>query len=134
MSIDNPGEPEWLQIGVAAALAQKYAADQRQLLETLAQMLSAALPQATRIERTRSLFGPRPIKRLIIQLNDATYTLEVWDSRPISASWTHFVRGIALKTEDMQVDEWLSRLGAALDDQARLSAATRDALSRMLQL
>ena len=125
-------EPDWLNLGVAAALGKQYATDQRTFLETLAVMLEGALPDEIQIERRGGLFAKKTVKRIVVTLDEFRYTLEDRGRGPLHATRTRIVRSIALKTEEITMDEWLADLGAALDHRAQSSAATREALARMI--
>ena len=120
---------------MAAALSRRYAQDERALLQALAALLQTALPEETKVDRQGGLLSPRTIKRVSVSLEDVRYTLESaahGGHGPLRAGRTRVVRGIALKTEGIAVDTWLAELGAALDDRARGSAATREVLARVV--
>ncbi|HZP82844.1 MAG TPA: hypothetical protein VFB21_14485 [Chthonomonadaceae bacterium] len=125
-------QQEWVKFGVAATLSKQYAADQRMFLELLAQMLESALPDEAEIGRRGGLFSKKTVQRVTVTLGDNRYTLEDPGRGPLRASRTHIVRGIALKTEPIPVEDWLKELGAALDERARTSAAAREALARLV--
>jgi len=125
-------EPNMLNLGVAAALGKHYATDQRTFLETLATMLESALPDETVIERRGGLFAKKTVKRIVIALDEFRYTLEDRGRGPLHAVRTRIVRGIALKTEEITMDTWLTELGATLDQRANSSAAAREALARII--
>jgi hypothetical protein len=84
------------------------------------------------VEWQGGLLSVRSVKRLHVLLGDVRYTLENSGRGALHARRTRVVRGIALKTEDVGVDTWLSDLGAALDERARRSAVTREALARVI--
>lgn len=125
-------EPNMLNLGVAAALGKQYAADQRTFLETLAPMLESALPDETVIERRGGLFARKTVQHIVVTLDEFRYTLADAGRGPLHASRTRIVRGIALKTEEVPMEEWLAGLGTALDQRANSSAAAREALARMI--
>jgi hypothetical protein len=130
---DSFEKQPWVQLGVAAALARQYGADQRQFLDLLAVMLDTALPGEAQIDRRGGLFvRKKPVRRVRILLGDILYTLEDPGIGSLRASCTKIVRGIALKTDEIPVETWLSELGAALDERARVSLAAREALARMI--
>jgi hypothetical protein len=129
---DDFEQQEWLKFGVAATLAKQYALDERQFLVQLAAMLEAALPDEIDIGRKGGFFAKKTVHRVSATLGDNRYTLEDTGHGPLQASRTRIVRGIALKTESLPVQEWLAELGAALDERARTSAQAREALSRMV--
>jgi hypothetical protein len=125
-------QQEWVKFGVAATLSKQYAADQRMFLGLLAQMLESALPDEIEIGRKGGLFAKKTVQRVIVTLGENRYTLEDPGRGPLMATRTRIVRGIALKTETVPVEEWLADLGAALDERAGSSAAAREALARMI--
>jgi hypothetical protein len=65
-------------------------------------------------------------------LGDDRYILEDPGHGNLQATRTRIVRGIALKTETISVQEWVQELGSILDERARTSAAAREALSRLV--
>ena len=126
-------EQEWVKFGVAATLSKQYAADQRMFLDLLARMLEGALPGEVEIGRKGGLFSKKTVQRVSVLIGENDYSLEDPGRGPLSATRKRIVRGIALKTEAIPVEEWLAELGAALDDRASTSAAAREALARMVE-
>ncbi len=51
---------------------------------------------------------------------------------PLQASRTRIVRGIALKTESIPVEDWLDELSANLDERVRTNSTARAALERLI--
>ncbi len=130
---DDFEQQDWVRFGVANELAKQYATDQRVFLERLASMLSAALPQETEVVRKGGLFvRSKPVQRIVLHLGENRYTLENPGYGNLQASVTRVVRGIALKTESLQVSEVLETLGAELDARAQASQAIREALARLV--
>ncbi len=129
---DEFEQQEWFKFGVAATLSRQYAADERVFLELLAQMLEQALPDEAEIGKRGGLFSKKTVQKVAVTLGDNRYTLEDPGRGPLRATRTRIVRGIALKTEAIPVEEWLAELGAALDERARTSAAAREALGRLI--
>ena len=129
---DSFEQQEWVKFGVAATLSKQYAADQRMFLGLLAQMLEGALPGEVEISRKGGLFAKKTVQRVTVSMGDFKYSLEDPGRGPLLATRIRVVRGIALKTEAIPVEEWLSELGAALDERAGTSAAAREALARMV--
>jgi hypothetical protein len=121
----------WFQFGVAGELIKRHGEDQRAFLQALAQLFQAALPDATTIEQRGGWFAKKTLHRLTVDLGEQRYTLEDPGSGPLQAFRTRVVRGIALRTEAIPIDEWVGELGAALEASARTSAAVREALAKM---
>ncbi|HLK58494.1 MAG TPA: hypothetical protein VKU00_18135 [Chthonomonadaceae bacterium] len=129
---DEFEQQEWFKFGMAATLSKQYAADQRMFLELLAQMLEGALPGEAEIGRKGGLFSKKTVQRISLQIGSDRYTLEDPGRGPLRATRTRIVRNIALKTEEIPVQDWLAELGAALDERARTSQAAREALARLI--
>jgi hypothetical protein len=125
-------QQDWVKFGVAAQLAKQYAADQRFFLELFAKTMESALPDQTQITLQGGLFSKKTIQRVSTTLGDNRYSLEDTGHGALRATRTHIVRGIALKTDEVPIEEWIHELGAALDAQAQTSAAAREALAQHL--
>ena len=129
---DEFEQQSWVKLGVAAALSQGYARDQRSLLETLAAMLESALPGEAQIQRRGGLFSRKVVQQIGLELGPDRYTLEDPGRGSLRASRTRVVRGIALKTEEIPVEEWLDALSTNLEERAKSSASARAALERFV--
>ncbi len=122
----------WARLGVAAALGREYAADSKAFLEFLGRLLKGAMPEETEI-RTRGLFK-KSIEAVVLDLGGRRYMIEDPGRGPLAASRVQVVRGIALKTESISVEECLVELEAALTTRAGENARARAALGQMLGL
>lgn len=121
----------WLKLGVAAELAKNYAQEGSGFLRSLALMLQAALPRETEVMQRGGWFAKKETSGVLVTLGEDRLSLEDI-GRGLRATRTRIVRGIALKTEEISVEEWLQELGATLDERARTNRATRDALEKMV--
>lgn len=131
---DESYEPEWLKLGVASALTRQYSSDQRMFLELLVSMLESVLPGEFQIERKGGLFTKKKgIEKIILPLGENVYTLEDPGHGNLQATRKKVVRGIALKTELISVEEWVKDLGSAIDSRARESSSAREALSHLVE-
>lgn len=127
--MDDPFEQqEWLRLGVAAVLARQYAADQVRLIDSLARLLEEVLPGETRVERRGGLFSARRVVRLQVELGEHRYLLETAGQGGPQTHRARVVRGIALKTEVLPMDDWLAALGAAVDERTHTHEEARAAL------
>jgi hypothetical protein len=107
--------------------------DEGAFLEALATKLGGALPHRVTIQRGGGLFShTHPIQRMSVNLGDWEYDIHAEHGGTLAAARTHAVRGIALKSEPMSVDEWIETLGEELALLARHSAQDRAALQRLL--
>lgn len=129
---DDFEQQEWLKFGVAATLSKQYAADQREFLGMLATMLDTALPEEAEIVKRGGFFSTKTVAKVILTFGERRYTLEDPGRGSLLATRTRVVRGIALKTESISMEEWLAELGANLDDRMQTNAAAREALARLV--
>ena len=116
-----------------AASLRADAGDTGAFLEALAAKLGGALPQRVRVERGGGLFSHQhPVRRLAANLGEWDYMIEAGPGGSLNAARTHAVRGIALKSEALGLDEWIDDLAADLATLAQRSAQDRAALQRLL--
>jgi hypothetical protein len=122
------------QFDLAASLLRADGADSRALAEVLAQKLSAALPDNTRVHRkpTSLLHRQKRIEGVEVQLGDDTYSLRLTETGAV-ASRAKTVRGIVLRREELALEQWLSALNSALAREAERSQAARQALEQLLE-
>jgi hypothetical protein len=127
----SSGIPEDGFDGLAAAL-QADSRDLATFLEVVAAKFESALPGRTRIERSGGRLGRhRRVDRVSLELGDLRFEL-ARSGGAVAARCTRVVRGIALKTENLNLDRWLVELAAALSAQAGASSLDRAALERLL--
>jgi hypothetical protein len=78
------------------------------------------------------LFGGRQsVRRLAVAVGDHEYELENVDGH-ISCVRRNVVRGIALKSDQLSLEEWVDSLAQGLVDEAGRTESDRLALERML--
>jgi hypothetical protein len=128
--VQEESDPGILAASLAAGLTREYAGDREMFLSLLVEALQPALGGRLRIQRGGWLKRDGPIRRLDLDLDDHRFFLEVGKSGALSAARQRVVRGIALKTEEMTVEEWLQAVTAALADYARTHREALDALKR----
>ncbi len=119
-------------MGVAAALGRQYAQEQREFLPMMARILKDSMPESVELIET-GLFK-KSLRGLIVHHEGNRLTLEDPGRGPLQASFTRVVRGIALKTEPLSIEEWLAAVSACLEKMAAENAAARAALARTLGL
>lgn len=125
-------DSNWLKIGVAAQLSRSFGEDERDFLETLALLLQTALPDATTIERGGAFWAKvRPVKSLTVELSEESFLLQS-EAGPLKSQITRRVRGVAIKTEEVRVEEWIHRLSDCLSQRAAQSRAAREALEKWI--
>ena len=118
-------------------LASSLRADSGDLntfLEVLASKFEGALPGRARIDYQGGGMLRRKakaVRRIQVQLGDDHFEL-LREAGAVVAKRTKVVRGIALKSEELSLDGWVSELTRALLKQSASSAADRQALERLL--
>ena len=115
-------------------MARQYAEDAKGFLNALAALLESALPGEAVVSRKGLLGGDkRPITKLAVTLGETKFTLEAPERGPLVATKTQIVRGIALKTESLPVEDGIALLGAAIATRAETNKAARNALADFLR-
>ena len=113
-----------------AASLRADATDLKAFVEALATKLEGAFPNRVEVERSGRFAGKR-VRRLVIVLGDNRYELD-HDGGHVSCRRRKVVGGIALKNEELPLDEWIDHLSRALVDEADRTERGRVALERLL--
>ena len=121
-----------ISMGVAGALSQQYAADQRDFLPLLARLLKDALP--SEVQLIESGFFKKTLRGVVLTHGESRFTLEDPGQGALEASHTRVVRGIALKTDRLSIEEWLELVSQMLEESAKTSANARSAMAKTLGL
>ncbi|HEY6963459.1 MAG TPA: hypothetical protein VI408_16360 [Gaiellaceae bacterium] len=119
---------------LVAASLRADATDLRAYVEALAVKLEGALPGAVGVDRRGGgLFGGgrKHVERIAVQIGGDEYELQRDDAR-VSCRRRTVVRGIALKNEELSLDEWIDAVSQALVAQAADSERGRVALEKLL--
>ena len=122
--------PDWESLGVAGALLSRYQQDQQALLDQLATFLEATLPRQTSVRRTLGVLGPRRATGLSLEIGGMRY--ELVDAKGLQANRTRVVRGVAVRSEALPVEEWLTEVSGALSAELERTGSGRAALERLL--
>jgi hypothetical protein len=126
----EPPAPDWESLGVAGALLSRYQQDQQALLDQLATFLESTLPRQTSVRRTFGVLGPRRATGLSLEIGGMRY--ELVDAKGLQANRTRVVRGVAVRSEPLPVEEWLTELSGALTAELERTGNGRAALERLL--
>src|SRR4051794_14256831 len=115
----------------AAGLRADYA-DIGAYVEALAHKLELALPAQTVVERRSKKFLSREkvVESITVALGDHRYGLRV-DGHRVQASRAKVVRDVTIKTEPLELDDWIRSLAGELQARAAQSAEARAALERL---
>ncbi len=103
--------------------------DVPETVSDLAERLERALPGHVEISRGGVR---RRIRGLSVRFAPEQFRIELHGHRPVSLI-DHVVRGVCVRTEDTDFDDWLDRLAKALAEEATKSTAVRLALEDALQ-
>ena len=134
MAHDDDAQGDGTDFELLAASLRADAGDTRAFVEALARKLEGALPHRVRVERGGGLFARNhDVQRIQVQLGEWAYELLPGPGSAMDARRTHTVRGVALKSEQVGLDEWIETLSAELADLARHSAQDHAALRRLLE-
>jgi hypothetical protein len=106
------------------------AADVDVFFDVLAEKLSGAFPGQVEVERG-GFMGRGGPRRVGVTLGDAIFEAER-DKRRIACRRRTVVRGIALKSEELDLGAWIDALSAALVTEAQGSERARAALADLL--
>jgi hypothetical protein len=115
-----------------AASLRADTTDMRAFVEALAVKLEQSFPERTHVERGGRMFGPKQVRKVSVELGDGRYDLEHAEGAVTTRRCT-IVRGIALKNEELGLEEWIDDLSAQLVAEADRSERGRAALERMLE-
>jgi hypothetical protein len=120
-------------LDLLAASLRADAGDVDAFVEALAVKLEAALPGQVEVERRGGLLGGRKrVRRIEVTLGDQRYELEAERGR-VTCRRRSVVRGIALKTQEFDLDAWIAALSEDLVEEAERSERGRQALARLLE-
>jgi len=114
-----------------AASLRADARDTGAFVEALAAKLEASFPDSVEVDRKGGIFGAKKVRKIAIRMGDRHYELEAGDGLPRTRRRT-VVRGIALKSDELGLDEWIDALARDLVDEAGRGERGRAALERLL--
>ena len=121
-------------LDLVAASLRADAGDLEAFVEALAVKLEAALPDQVEVERRGGglLGGRKRVRRIEVTLGDQRYEAEPERGR-VTCRRRSVVRGIALKTQELDLDAWIAALSQDLVEEADRSERGRQALARLLE-
>jgi hypothetical protein len=128
--VAEESDPGMLAASLAAGLTREYAGDREMFLSLLVEALQPALGERLRVQRSGWLRRDGPIRRLELDMDAERFVLEVGKGGALSTTRQRMVRGIALKTEEMPVEEWLQAVATSLAEYARTHQQALEALKR----
>ena len=119
-----------LDLDLLTASLRADAGDVDSFFTVLVAKLAEALPDRTEVERS-GFMGRGDPRRIELSLGDYVYEAER-QRGAIECRRRSVVRGIALKTSTLELDEWLGELAVDLSAEAQRSDRARTALEGLL--
>jgi hypothetical protein len=122
-----------LEADVLAATLAGGLQESQDLLEYLARKFEGPLSQLISVRRRGGLLAKnRTIEEITLRFDDRRFQI-TRDARGfMDAKILKEVRGVVLKTNHVEIDEWLRELSVELARQAERSDSVRSALSRFI--
>lgn len=120
--------PNFDSVSVAAILAQRSREDRSALLDDLVTMLSEVVP-GVKVERG---LIRRRVTAIRLPLGNAIYVLQRGANDTFEASRQQQVRGVVIRTDPLEIDDFLTELGSALDAELRRTERGRQAIQAWL--
>ena len=118
---------------LVAASLRADGADLAIFVEALADKLTGAFPAHVKVERKKGFLpGSKPVRRLTVELGSERFELEHEDGK-VACRRRELVRGIALRSEELELGPWLDALSAAVVAEAESSERGREALRALLE-
>lgn len=127
----DPSDPG-LDLATAVVQLQSAASDGQMLLRLLAQELAPALGDRLTVERAGGLLRKsNQIKRIAARLGD-DHLEAVADGPSIRCTIGHSSGGIRIRSEQVTMDQWLTRLLTTVQAEAERSESARQALENIV--
>jgi hypothetical protein len=134
MTMEPANDPsgDGFDLELAISSLQSNSTDVRIMLKVLAEQLAGVLGERMQIERAGGRFRKSDeIKSMQIVLGDDTLRAEV-EGATVRCSIGHASGGIRIRSEQVGMDAWLTRLLSTLHNEATHSEQTRVALERIV--
>ena len=121
-----------LRFETLAAALNLGASQQKELVESLAQMISLSLPDSVTITRGGwFLSKDKPIEELTIRFDDYHYRI-VKERASYTAKALKIVRGVALKTTELELEACFNEIINELTALAAKNDKAKDALQKFV--
>jgi hypothetical protein len=120
-------------IDLLAASLRADASDVNAFVESLAAKLEEILPGRVQVKRARQGFmGPKAVASIVVDAAGNRLELRRSGRDQLETLCARVSGGITLKTEKLEIDDWMAALGEELAAEAGRSERTRQALERLL--
>ena len=127
------GDDAITKLGVLGALSREYASDELAFFGFLASALQSSLGNSVVIETKGGFLTKKQIVSVVVSFGDDRYSLED-HAGSLVAKVIHVVRGIALKTDVVDVASWLTIVSEVVEQRANEHSESRKALQTLLGL
>jgi hypothetical protein len=118
---------------VVAASLRADASDLKTFVEVLAAKLADAFPGEVRVERRGGLLsGTRPVRQIVLTLGPDRFELE-HDAGSVTCRHRAIVRGVAIRSDELGLEQWIELLARSLVSHANSTSAGRAALAQLLE-
>lgn len=122
-----------LQVDILAAALKSDQKESASVIEVLAKKFQAILPDQTTVVRGGWLLSSeKPVKELKVEFEEFHYLLNREKHGTVTARELKVVRGVALKSREVSVDDWITLVADALSKYASKNASARQALSAFI--
>ncbi len=124
--------PQDQDIDTLAASLRADASDINVFFQVLATKLSGAMPGMVELEREGGLFRKEhPVRKISVRAGEDLFEAELHHGA-VAARHAHAVRGITLRSEELDFQAWLRALLGVLQGRARQSAEASAALRSLV--
>jgi len=124
----GPGSLDLLAASLRADLS-----DLNAFFETLAAKLEEALPGNVRVSRARTrVLGPKLVGKIVVEAGGERLELARGQGERVQALRGRLSGGIVIKSEPLEIDQWIDALTRVLAVEAGRNEKTRLALERLL--
>ncbi len=121
-----------LSFDVLAASLRQDTRDLAVFSEVLAKKLEQAVPHWVQIDRRGGLFQKNPpVRRITVTFDPWQYVLDS-DRGRVNTARVKMVRGVAIKTEPLDLNPWIDALSQDMVEAASREAQARESLERFL--
>src|SRR5438270_8271589 len=103
--MDDLENDHLVQMGVAGALSRELQQDHEVFIQYFARALQSAFPNEVELKYEGGFLSKKRLAGVSIKLGDDVYAVVKPARSQLEATRTHVVRGIALKTEPLPVDQ-----------------------------
>ena len=122
-----------VRIAVLARTLHAESADAEAFLELVARLLLDILPRHTVVDRAGGMLKRQhPIRLVTVSFDESKFRIERGPGEGLKVERVKIVRGIALRSEQKTLAQWIDELAAALAEEAERSVEARSALKRFV--